>query len=175
MKDKMTNQTISGGFIFLIGMAMFTLLGGNYKKPILFGSIYIIAIIIQFFLMKKIRKGNRSTENKKWVNRAFIFLVITCWVSIFIGLKLLGNLNILWILILFFVGLHFLFFIPANENKKWQAQVIFVILLTVNTLLGLCLYSNQIETIFISDGLIKMGYGAYMVKTTYKVNSENLS
>ena len=87
MKDKMTNQTISGGFIFLIGMAMFTLLGGNYKKPILFGSIYIIAIIIQLFLMKKIRKGNRSTENKKWVNRAFIFLVITCWVSIFIGLK----------------------------------------------------------------------------------------
>ncbi len=72
MKDKMTNQTISGGFIFLIGMAMFTLLGGNYKKPILFGSIYIIAIIIQLFLMKKIRKGNRSTENKKWVNRAFI-------------------------------------------------------------------------------------------------------
>ncbi|WNO28815.1 replication initiation protein [Lactococcus lactis] len=119
----------------------------------------------------KIKKG----ENKKWVNRAFIFLVITCWVSIFIGLKLLGNLNILWILILFFVGLHFLFFIPANENKKWQAQVIFVILLTVNTLLGLCLYSNQIETIFIIDGLIKMGYGAYMVKTTYKVNSENLS
>ena len=55
MKDKMTNQTISGGFIFLIGMAMFTLLGGNYKKPILFGSIYIIAIIIQLFLMKKIR------------------------------------------------------------------------------------------------------------------------
>ena len=42
-------------------------------------------------------------------------------------------------------------------------------------LLGLCLYSNQIETIFIIDGLIKMGYGAYMVKTTYKVNSENLS
>ena len=166
MKDKMTNQTISGGFIFLIGMAMFTLLGGNYKKPILFGFLYIIAIIIQLFLMKKIRKGNRSTENKKWVNRAFIFLVITCWV---------GNLNILWILILFFVGLHFLFFIPANENKKWQAQVIFVILLTVNTLLGLCLYSNQIETIFIIDGLIKMGYGAYMVKTTYKVNSENLS
>ncbi|EQC54754.1 hypothetical protein LLT6_00890 [Lactococcus cremoris subsp. cremoris TIFN6] len=32
MKDKMTNQTISGGFIFLIGMAMFTLLGGNYKS-----------------------------------------------------------------------------------------------------------------------------------------------
>ena len=32
MKDKMTNQTISGGFIFVIGMAMFTLLGGNYKK-----------------------------------------------------------------------------------------------------------------------------------------------
>ena len=68
MKDKMTNQTISGGFIFVIGMAMFTLLGGNYKKPILFGSIYVIAIIIQLFLMKKIRKGNRSTENKKWVN-----------------------------------------------------------------------------------------------------------
>ncbi|EQC82102.1 hypothetical protein LLT7_15815 [Lactococcus cremoris subsp. cremoris TIFN7] len=62
MKDKMTNQTISGGFIFLIGMAMFTLLGGNYKKPILFGFLYIIAIIIQLFLMKKIRKGNRSTE-----------------------------------------------------------------------------------------------------------------
>ncbi|EQC89236.1 hypothetical protein LLT7_13075 [Lactococcus cremoris subsp. cremoris TIFN7] len=53
MKDKMTNQTISGGFIFLIGMAMFTLLGGNYKKPILFGFLYIIAIIIQLFLMKK--------------------------------------------------------------------------------------------------------------------------
>ena len=140
MKDKMTNQTISGGFIFVIGMAMFTLLGGNYKKPILFGSIYVIAIIIQLFLMKKIRKGNRSTENKKWVNRAFVFLGITCWFSILIGLKLLGNLNILWILILFFVGLHFLFFIPANENKKWQAQVIFVVLLTVNTILGLCFY-----------------------------------
>lgn len=72
MKDKMTNQTISGGFIFVIGMAMFTLLGGNYKKPMLFGSIYIIAIIVQIFLMKKIRKGNRSTENKKWVSRAFL-------------------------------------------------------------------------------------------------------
>ena len=55
MKDKITNQTISGGFIFVIGIAMFTLLGGNYKKPMLFGSIYIIAIIVQFFLMKKIR------------------------------------------------------------------------------------------------------------------------
>lgn len=170
----MTTQTISGGFIFVIGMAMFTLLGGNYKKPMLFGSIYIIAIIVQFFLMKKIRKGNRSTENKKWVSRAFLFLGITCWLSIFIGLKLLGNLNILWILVLFSVGLHFLFFIPANENKNWQAQVIFVILLTVNTLLGIFLYSNQIETIFIVDGLIKMGYGAYMVKTTYKVHIEDL-
>ena len=52
MKDKMTNQTISGGFIFLIGMAMFTLLGGNYKKPILFGFLYIIAIIIQYTFLK---------------------------------------------------------------------------------------------------------------------------
>ena len=65
MKDKMTNQTISGGFIFVIGMAMFTLLGGNYKKPILFGSIYVIAIIIQLFLMKKLGKGKRTTEIKK--------------------------------------------------------------------------------------------------------------
>lgn len=51
MKDKMTNQTISGGFIFLIGMAMFTLLGGNYKKPILFGSIYIPELLVDYLAM----------------------------------------------------------------------------------------------------------------------------
>lgn len=96
MKDKITNQTISGGFIFVIGIAMFTLLGGNYKKPILFGSIYVIAIIIQLILMKKLRKGKRSVDNKKWVNMAFLFLGITCWGTIFICLNLLGNLNILW-------------------------------------------------------------------------------
>ena len=96
MKDKMTNQTISGGFIFVIGMAMFTLLGGNYKKPILFGSIYVIAIIIQLFLMKKIRKGNRSTENKKWVNRAFVFLGITCWFKITWQLKYFMDIDIIF-------------------------------------------------------------------------------
>ncbi|WP_369948919.1 DUF6609 family protein [Lactococcus ileimucosae] len=168
LENKLANQTISGGFIFVIGMAMFTLLGSNYKKPILFGAIYIIAIIVQLILMKKIRRGSRSMNNKKWVNIAFIFLGITCWASIFIGLNVLDNLNISWILLLLFVGLHFLFFIPANENKHWKAQVIFVILLVFNALLGLFLYSNQLETIFIIDGLIKMGYGAYMVRVTYK-------
>ena len=175
MKDKITNQTISGGFIFVIGIAMFALLGGNYKKPILFGSIYVIAIIIQLILMRKLRKGKRSVDNKKWVNMAFLFLGITCWGTIFICLNLLGNLNILWLLLLLFVAIHFLFFIPANGNKHWQAQLIFVILLVFNVLLGLFFYSNQLEFVFIMDGLIKMGYGAWMVKTTYKLNIEDLS
>ncbi|MDM5142946.1 hypothetical protein ICE98_00017 [Lactococcus lactis] len=48
MKDKMTNQNISGDFIFQLGMAMFTLLGVTIKANTIW-FLYIIAIIIHFF------------------------------------------------------------------------------------------------------------------------------
>lgn len=159
MNRQISNQMISGGFIFTIGLAMFTLLNNHYQQPLFFGLIYVVAMITQFVLMKKFGE-QRSKKNKMYVTFSFIFLGISCYFSIYLGINVLNDLAKTWILLLFFVGLHFLFFIPANQCKHWKIQVVMVILLVLNTVMGFFFYPAALGPLFIVDGMVKIVSGA---------------
>lgn len=168
MFKEFTRQTISSLFILTIGLAMFTLTNNNYKQPFLFSIVYVVALIIQLIFLPRFSINKQNKNSKRLVIYSFIFLTLGVFFSLRIGVYALNSIEDAWIFILGIVGIHFLFYIPANNYINWQPQILLIFLTVLNCIIGFFFYKNNMNILFIIDGLIKIIYGIIMVKLTTK-------
>lgn len=162
MKDTVTylypRQKICGIWLIIVGIAMFSLLNGNYLHPYIFGLIYSLGMMFQFNskVRKKLAVGISTNSQKKWSNFSVVILFLVCFIGFYLSN---GNIEYLWKFILLAVGIHFFLFIPVHG----KIMLLLGVFSTINVLLAIFVKDYEINMLFLTDGIIKLVFGIIMI------------
>ncbi|MBY0121573.1 DUF6609 family protein [Bacillus sp. S/N-304-OC-R1] len=167
-------QRIFGIFLIAVGLTMglSTIFGTDqFPQVLIFLIGYILSLVGIMFnsrLRRKLAIGEATAKQEKVSKLSLIFVALACGIT---GSVLNGSndYRLIWMLILLFVGLHFIPFIVVHG----KFSLLLGILTTLNACFGLILPNISFYVFGAIDSIIKILIGILLIK--YSPNKQSIA